>query len=123
MWRTVLMVGLRQGGAQYALLDVTQPDDIDAAGVIIGNKDASPGCLNGGNSSCTAGGVTGRKYPEVLWEFSDTEIPALGETWSKPVLGRIRVINNSNALEDRYVAIFGGGNDPTFQPGDTRCTK
>jgi hypothetical protein len=123
VWRTVVMVGLRQGGAQYALLDVTQPDDIDAAGVIIGNKDASPGCLNGGNSSCTAGSVTGRKFPEVLWEFSDTEIPALGETWSKPALGRIRVINGANALEDRYVAIFGGGNDPTFQPGDTVLTE
>ena len=27
----------------------------------------------------------------------------MGETWSRPVLGRIKVINSSDSFEDRYV--------------------
>ena len=120
VWRSVIVGGLRQGGSHYFALDVTQPDDIAADGTMVGGKDASPGCLNGGSSSCTAGAlVTGRKYPEVLWELTDEVVPKMGETWSRPVLGRIRVINSSDAFEDRYVAIFGGGRDATFQPGGT----
>ena len=124
VWRSVLVGGLRQGGPHYFALDVTQPDDIDTVptsptfGAIIGNKDASPGCLNGGSSSCTAGSLTGRKYPEVLWELTDDVVPKMGETWSRPVLGRIKVINSSDSFEDRFVAIFGGGRDASFQPGD-----
>ncbi|HXM77244.1 MAG TPA: PilC/PilY family type IV pilus protein, partial [Thermoanaerobaculia bacterium] len=87
-WRTLVVGGLRQGGAAYYALDVTQPDDIDAAGLMIGNKDAAPGCLNGGPASCS-----GKKYPEVLWTLTDTTVPKMGETWSRPVLGRIKIIN------------------------------
>ena len=65
-------------------------------------------------------------YPTVLWEMTDdctingtTCVSNMGETWSRPVVGRIKVINDSGATEDRYVAIFGGGFDPTFKPGDT----
>ncbi|HZI65347.1 MAG TPA: PilC/PilY family type IV pilus protein, partial [Thermoanaerobaculia bacterium] len=129
VWRSVVVGGLRQGGPHYFALDVTQPDDIDTAptsptyGAIVGNKDASPGCLNGGSASCTAGATeTARKYPEVLWELTDETIPKMGETWSRPVLGRIRVINSTDAFEDRYVVIFGGGRDATFQPGGTILT-
>lgn len=52
----------------------------------------------------------------------------LGDTWSKPVLGRIRVCAGSvcdpaivpNDLEERYVAIFGGGIDPRFPDSPVR---
>jgi Tfp pilus tip-associated adhesin PilY1 len=111
--------GLRQGGAAYYALDVTQPDDIDTTagpglGTIVGSKDASPGCLNGGGGSCV------NKYPEALWELTDNAIPRMGETWSRPVLGRIRIIDGGapSGFSDRYVALFGGGFDPTHQPGD-----
>jgi hypothetical protein len=113
-WRTLVVGGLRQGGAAYYALDVTQPDDIDAAGLIIGNKDAAPGCLNGGPASCS-----GKKYPEVLWTLTDGAagtVPKMGETWSRPVLGRIKIINGVG-FEDRYVAIFGGGFDPNYTIG------
>ena len=115
VWRTVLVGGLRQGGSGYYALDVTQPDDIDETtanttyGEMIGTKTNSPNCLDGGGSSCDAGATTARPYPSVLWEFSDPSpgapcsdfgtgacsnliAPALGETWSRPVLGRIKVI-------------------------------
>jgi Tfp pilus tip-associated adhesin PilY1 len=46
-----------------------------------------------------------------------TCVSNMGETWSRPVIGRIKVINDSGTTEDRYVAIFGGGFDPGFNPG------
>lgn len=44
----------------------------------------------------------------------------LGDTWSKPIVGRIRICAGAacdpamtpNDLEDRYVAVFGGGLEP-----------
>ncbi len=150
VWRTVAVGGLRQGGAAYYAVDVTQPDDIDnnpvssTFGQIVGNKDASPGCLNGGGSSCSAGAtVPSRQYPAIMWEMSDVPgvgcsdtpcpgglvAPDMGETWSRPVLGRIKVIDPSSptadgaGFDDRYVAIFGGGFDPNFLPGDVVSTR
>ncbi|HYX21899.1 MAG TPA: PilC/PilY family type IV pilus protein, partial [Thermoanaerobaculia bacterium] len=141
VWRTVLVGSLRQGGAGVFALDVTQPDDIvttvgPTQGEIAGNKDASPGCLTGTGTSCSAGVAANRKYPEILWEFTDagvacsdscsTVAPALGETWSRPVVGRIRIITDPGPptlYEDRYVAIFGGGFDPGFVPGDSVTAK
>jgi hypothetical protein len=145
-WRTVLVGSLRQGGAGYYALDVTQPDDIVTSagptfGEIAGNKDASPGCLTGTGASCVAGAATNRQYPAILWEFTDgggtpadcsdtctstAVAPALGETWSRPVVGRIRIISDPGppaVFEDRYVAIFGGGFDPSFTMGDSVAAK
>ena len=143
VWRTVLVGSLRQGGAGVYALDVTQPDDIvttpgPSFGDIAGNKDASPGCLDGTGPSCSAGSVANRPYPSILWEFTDagaacsdtctstTLPPALGETWSRPAVGRIRIVTDPGppaVFEDRYVAIFGGGFDPGFTPGDDVAAK
>lgn len=83
-------------------------------------------------------------YPAPLWEFDDTVLladgtrlrldedpnvdpplpgfgePDLAQTWSVPNLGRIRVREDLGAgLEEvtKYVAIFGGGIDPSNQLG------
>ena len=144
-WRTVLVGGLRQGGHGYYALDVTQPDDIDTNtasatfGEMTGNKDASPACLDGAATSCVAGTAANREYPSVMWVFDDvgaacsdacgTVGAPLGETWSRPVIGRIKVVDSASptadagGLDDRYVAIFGGGFDPSFTPGDDVATK
>jgi Tfp pilus tip-associated adhesin PilY1 len=137
VWRSVLVGSLRQGGNWYYALDITQPDDIDTDPVSptygqIGTADVdkSPKCLDGAGASCVAGSVANRKYPEPLWEFTDDPIlspstslgiPYIGETWSRPVIGRIQIIK-AGAYEDRYVAVFGGGYDNTFKPGDTVLT-
>ncbi|MFN2387936.1 MAG: pilus assembly protein [Thermoanaerobaculia bacterium] len=134
VWRSFLVGSLRQGGQHVYALDVTHPDRIDAAGDKVAPKDQAPDCLNGGGS-CTA------NYPEVRWELTDDcdrvaagfdstavchSIPAapkkaaMGESWSRPVMGRIRVKNSANAFEDRYVAIFGGGYDPGFRYDPTQ---
>jgi Tfp pilus tip-associated adhesin PilY1 len=144
VWRTVLVGALRQGGAGLYALDVTQPDDIVTTagpnfGDIAGNKDASPGCLTGAGASCSAGAAANRKYPEIMWEFTDAGgldcsdtctatpvAPVLGETWSRPVVGRIRIITDPGppaVYEDRYVALFGGGFDPSFTAGDNVAAK
>ncbi len=124
-WKTVLVSGLRQGGRHYFALDVTQPDQVRSDvpptdiryGSKVKDKKSSPDCLDG-EEGCAA------PYPTVLWELTDdctingtTCVSNMGETWSRPVVGRIKVINDSGAIEDRYVAIFGGGFDPVFSPG------
>jgi hypothetical protein len=124
-WRTIVVGTLRQGGPWVFALDVTQPDQIDTVttsptfGEKIDAKDDSPDCLNSGGGACAS------DYPSVMWELTDDcalmagceGIPRMGETWSKPVVGRIRV-TNAGVFEDRYVAIFGGGYDPRHKPGD-----
>ena len=118
-WKTILVSGLRQGGQHYFALDVTQPDRYDSNGAKSDARDNSPDCLDGG-PGCAA------PYPTILWELTDdcsvdatTCVPntsPMGETWSRPVLGRIKVGNGAGS-EDRYVAIFGGGFDSSFVPG------
>ncbi|MHC4447468.1 MAG: pilus assembly protein, partial [Planctomycetota bacterium] len=94
-WHTTLIAGLRGGGEQYYALDVTDPDD--------------PG------------------YPRYLWEFPAENAPPgvdayLGQTWSQPVITRIRVRvglnDNGGQGFERWVAIFGGGYHPTSDPND-----
>jgi hypothetical protein len=120
-WKTVLVSGLRQGGHHYFALDVTQPDLLNADGTKKAPVDGSPDCLDDGVAGCAA------PYPTVLWETTDAcTIPTecvtnMGETWSRPVVGRIKVSNGTGS-EDRYVAIFGGGFDASFVPGQEVST-
>jgi Tfp pilus tip-associated adhesin PilY1 len=130
-------------GSYYAL-DVTQPDALTADSngkpvTIIPATFNAPLCLNAsGDATCGKDaadpGIRGtqpaRSYPTVLWEITDTGDQDLagtagalfvdmGETWSKPALGRVKVCTancgNTSAPfpvnQDRYVAIFGGGFD------------
>jgi Tfp pilus tip-associated adhesin PilY1 len=95
----------------YAM-DVTQPELSDGQGNETTGAFTSPGCLDGG-TNCPA------TWPKVLWEIqdpSDTEgngYPDMGESWSKPGLGRICVAKNvsGTCTDERYVALFGGGFD------------
>jgi type IV pilus assembly protein PilY1 len=138
-WRTVVVGAMREGspfqgtsgqspqssrGSYYAL-DVTQPDElVGATGsqTIVPGTTAAPKCLNAsGDATCA------RDWPTVLWEISDTSdgdaagatgagYGDMGETWSKPGIGRVRVCTTScgtsNAvLVEKYVAVFGGGFD------------
>jgi type IV pilus assembly protein PilY1 len=98
-WTTVLVTGLRDGGRGYLGLDVTDP----AAG---------------------AGDPHG-PYPKLLWEFTHVD---LGNTWSTPVLTRIKQRASSGSGDhcgnddgdgdclERWVAIFGGGYEADGDP-------
>lgn len=79
-WRTVLIAGLRKGGTSYFALDITDPPD----------------------------GSNYANYPTVLWEYGDAA--NVGETWSEPFIGKVRMKETSiSAEKDRWVAFFGGG--------------
>jgi Tfp pilus tip-associated adhesin PilY1 len=117
-WRTVLIQSLRDGGQHYSALDITNPP-----------------------ASASTATTT---YPRYLWAFpaestsptngaTSTESTYVGNTWSEPVITRVRVKPNSttdtNSYE-RWVAVFGGGyhtaGDPNGTgykvPGDTGFT-
>jgi hypothetical protein len=125
-WRTVAITGMREGGRVYSALDITQPDRIvgglpealNGASTLCptgsGNCPYVPSCIDG---SAECGPVP---FPSALWEFTDTwdednnGAPDLGDTWSKPNTGRIRVREAGNEVV-KYVAIFGGGMDAEFK--------
>ncbi|MFZ3089486.1 MAG: PilC/PilY family type IV pilus protein [Nitrospirota bacterium] len=52
--------------------------------------------------------------PEFKWEFTDAN---LGNTWSKPTIGKVRYNNGSNIV-DKWVTFFGGGVSPTADVGN-----
>jgi hypothetical protein len=147
-WRTVVVSGLRRGGKSYFALDLTQPDKItfdSTHGLFVPDGNALPNCMTAYNAA-DCGPVP---YPSPLWEFTDSIYDAaldefflldednngigdLGDSWSVPNLGRIRIcksggancsLSNPGDLIDKYVAIFGGGMDDTptksaeFSPG------
>lgn len=89
-WKTVLITGMREGAEHYLALDVTDPS-------LVG-------------------------YPAYMWEFpieSDTAWRAyIGQTWSQPVITRIKLENTMGDMEETWVAIFGFGYDPTSDPND-----
>ena len=131
-WRTILVGTTREGTAfegqtpcpaagttdfqnsassVYAL-DVTQPEPSDGSGNETDGSFNSPGCLDGG-TNCP------RAWPSVLWEIQDSTdadsngYPDMGESWSKPGLGRVCVAREAsgNCTDERHVALFGGGFD------------
>ena len=98
-WRTVAVAGMRQGGSQYFALDVTDPS---------------------GSIGCAAPGSP--NYPCYLWEFPNemdtgTHVQFMGETWSEPVITKVRVDDGSVAGGyERAVVIVGAGYSKVSDP-------
>ena len=139
-WRTVVFGGLREGGAGYYALDITQPDIIDANKVPQPASGGSgppflPSCMNGGGS---CGSLS---FPAALWELTDSvrdasgdpvkldednnEVgngqPDLGDAWSIANVGRIRLTEGTATVE-KYVMVLGGGFDPDNKSTPTKGT-
>jgi type IV pilus assembly protein PilY1 len=57
--------------------------------------------------------VTDRTRPTLLWNIGPTELPGVGQTWSAPVVTRVRVGAGGAENDDpeRFVLVFGGGYD------------
>jgi type IV pilus assembly protein PilY1 len=96
-WKTILVCGLRKGGKHYFALDITDT-------------------LN----------------PIYLWEFphaSDPKISnyanflnnTLGQSWSEPAIGKVKIRPAANAFE-RWVAFIGGGFDSIERVGNDATT-
>jgi type IV pilus assembly protein PilY1 len=88
-WKTVLVGGLRQGGKGYYALDITDP--------------------------------AAASYPGYLWEYPQegdaTSLALLGESWSDPIITRVKVKIGAGTYE-RWVAIVGGGYSITGDPNN-----
>ena len=117
-WRTVTVFGERRGGRSLVSLDLTLPDTLGADNVPTINTNRMPGCAAGG-ASCEG------TWPAFRWEFTDLTdtdgngYPDLGQTWSQPLVGFIRVLEDgATEPEYRSVAIFGGGWDPYGRSGN-----
>ncbi|MGE5275500.1 MAG: pilus assembly protein [Acidobacteriota bacterium] len=135
----------RDSQGSYYALDITQPDALadDGSGAMGPTATppdfTAPKCLNAtGDASCGKDAADPsvrslqppRAWPTVLWEIADTgdaDVSGspgagyrdMGETWSKPATGRVRVCiadcdstgSPAPTVEDHYVAILGGGFD------------
>ncbi len=100
-WATVLITGFREGGPGYMALDVTDPDAMAA--------DAHG------------------PYPLWLWDFTH---PKLGESWSEPIITRVKVAASGGTgdkcgpddgdgdCREQWVAIIGGGYEQTADPNN-----
>jgi Tfp pilus tip-associated adhesin PilY1 len=139
-WRTVVFGGLREGGPGYFALDITQPDVTHFESTPRGNKEV-PKPMNGYVPSCTRGDTGtstppvafsdncgALPFPAALWEFDDSvrdtatgelkrldedgnHVRDLGDTWSIPNVGRIRISEGGTTVE-KFVMVVGGGVDP-----------
>ncbi|MCH9648552.1 MAG: hypothetical protein K0U98_09950 [Deltaproteobacteria bacterium] len=135
-WRSTLVGTLREGGRSVFAIDVTQPDVLgpnNGPNAPDNAPDNVPVPLTGTDGlvsnyvpSCWEGGANcgPSPFPALLWEFMDTAdldengLADLGDTWSTPTVGLIKV-DNGGDIEDRWVAVFGGGIDPGALEADT----
>lgn len=150
-WRTVVIGGLREGGQGYYALDITQPDKLETRGDGLifpdynNTSDRVPSCISTSAPPARPIAVADCgpvPFPVALWEFNDSlynstrrvwkeldeddnGIGDLGDTWSTPNLGRIRICPTAacTTTEDRYVAIFGGGMDPSGKSNPARANE
>jgi type IV pilus assembly protein PilY1 len=116
-WHTVLVGGMRQGGNVVYALDVTNPPDWDSSSGEEPTGPAYPSYLwefpcEGTSTTCVGSGLPGTlKYSDYM-----------GQTWSQPIVTRVKVTVSCDVgdvgcvVEDRWVAIFGGGYDSTGDP-------
>jgi type IV pilus assembly protein PilY1 len=54
--------------------------------------------------------VTDRSHPRLMWKLGPNDLPGVGETWSAPVITRVR-INGATQNGENLVLIMGGGYD------------
>ena len=65
-----------------------------------------------GGSHYYALDVTDRYHPKFMWSIGPSELPGIGQAWSTPVYGRIKIAGATQNSQD--LALFiGGGYDPS----------
>jgi type IV pilus assembly protein PilY1 len=80
--------------------------------------------LRKGGKSYFALDITDTEHPKFMWEFpvSSGDKDKMGESWSEPTIGKVKIEGTDGKLYERWVAFIGGGylkgentkgNDPT----------
>ncbi|HEX3036938.1 MAG TPA: PilC/PilY family type IV pilus protein [Thermodesulfobacteriota bacterium] len=87
-WHTLLVAGYRNGGGAYTALDITNIDR---------------------TQSDLKKLADGPDYPKHLWTIFDEHV---GNVWSDPTIGRVRMNTSDKNGVDRWVMFVGGGIDP-----------
>jgi type IV pilus assembly protein PilY1 len=88
--------------------------DVDQNGIINGEDKAYIFFGTGrGGKALYAVDVTSIDKPEFMWKIDDqtTGFGNLGNTWSVPQLGRIKIGDGSGQNKQHFVLVFGGGYD------------
>ena len=137
-WRTVMLGSYREGGPGIFALDITQPDAFASDNrpePLAGTPEYVPSCIDGGagcDDFCISGdsACAALPFPALKWEFRDLDengnpadddangVTDMAESWSRPLVVRMQVCTDEcdpEDIEDRWVAIFGGGvsDDPS----------
>jgi len=93
-----------------------------ATALVVGMKDGDSGYL-----ALDVSDPGDSKYPELLWELDETDIP-IGNTWSEAVITRVKlktgsadfcgkITTDDGPCREQWVAIFGGGYRQDGDPG------
>jgi len=67
--------------------------------------------------------ITDTLNPKYLWEFPKTPgvLDRIGQSWSEPAIGRVKIEQGSDLVE-KWVAFIGGGYDPYDEKKGTEAT-
>jgi type IV pilus assembly protein PilY1 len=66
--------------------------------------------LRKGGKSYFALDITDTENPKFLWEFpQSSDLSKMGESWSEPAIGRVKIEGTDGKLYERWVAFIGGG--------------
>ena len=82
--------------------------------------------LRKGGKTYFALDITDTLNSKYLWEFPKstdaTTLSLVGQSWSEPAIGRVKIENAGNLVE-RWVAFIGGGFDPDEKGGDANIGR
>jgi type IV pilus assembly protein PilY1 len=72
-----------------------------------------------GGTSYSALDATNPDAPQYLWRIDNTVtgFEELGQSWSEPVIGKVRLDDGMGGTEDKIVAVIGGGYSPDNSAG------
>lgn len=75
-----------------------------------------------GGSHYYALDVTDKNKPKFMWSTNSSDLPGIGQTWSSPVLARVKVNSSNQTSNQKFVLIFGGGYDSVEETAGWHAT-
>ena len=64
-----------------------------------------------GGSNYYAVDVTDRNHPKFMWQIGASQLPAIGQAWSNPVIAKVNVAGGGQTSVQKLVLIFAAGYD------------